>query len=96
MIITKTSSNKEAAEQLLEEQVLDVGELRILRGLIGEDERDFYSYRRNDYYRPAFDSLAAKRLIRRQENNKYALEPLGIEVVKLHVVKSLGLVLRQD
>lgn len=86
----KTASNQEAAEQLLESKVLEVSELRILRGLVGESEgRYFYSYRRNDYYRPAFDSLAAKGLILRQENNKYFLQPLGKEVVKLHVAQSL-------
>ncbi len=88
----KTTSDKEAAEQLLKSRVLEVSELRILRGLIGEGGgREFYSFRRNDYYRPALDSLVYKGLIFKQEN-KYLLTPLGKEVVKLHVAKSLGLV----
>ena len=85
----KTSSNQEAAEQLLKSNVLEVSELRILRGLVGEPGgREFYSYRRNNYYRPALDSLASKGLILRQEN-KYVLLPLGKEVVKLHMTQSL-------
>ena len=91
-ISQKNLPNEEAARQLLEEQALEVGELRILRGLVGEGGgREFYSFRRNDYYRPAFDSLVYKGLIFKQEN-KYLLTPLGTEVVKLHVAKSLGLV----
>ncbi len=90
-ISQKNLSNQEAAKQLLEEQVLEDRELRILRALVGEPEgRHFYAYKRNDYYRPALDSLAYKGLIFKQEN-KYLLTPLGTEVVKLHVAKSLGL-----
>ena len=90
-ISKKTSSEEEAAKQLLNEQVLEVAELRILRGLVGESGgRGFYSFRRNDYYRPAFDSLAAKNLIFKA-GKKYFLTPLGTKVVKVHLTKVLEL-----
>lgn len=90
-ISQKNLSNEEAAKQLLEEKALEDRELRILRALVGEPGgRHFYAYKRDDYYRPALDSLAVKSLIFKQ-GNKYLLTPLGTEVVKLHVAKSLGL-----
>ena len=89
-IAEKSTSKEEAAKQILQDNLVDMNELRILRNLIGESEgRALNDFKRNKFYRPALGSLIAKKFIFYDDGN-YFLTSLGTEIAKIHIVQALG------
>jgi len=74
-----------SGEDLLRE--LDVAEVRILRGLVGEVwGRHLRSYK-NDYYRPRIEKLLREGYIRYDKDKGYFLEQRGREFMKAYLAK---------
>jgi hypothetical protein len=81
----ENASASEVAQRIVEQAVVDERELRILRGLLGEQAGRSMNAYQSAFYRPAIDSLMSKEMIRFSQG-KYFLTDKGLAAVRDHII----------